>query len=408
MHVPSNSQDTQPLRIAWLVRGDEGYGVRRAVLSLIEGVRAQGHEVMVLCLSDETLASPCRALGAQVRPLSMAAPPALKGGVLDKWRGARALRRYETATREHVIAALRESRVDALHVLWPNLVGLAGAVSDELGVPCMWEMPNVVGANMPMRVSRWYYQWLCWRRGVTVLANSAYTAEHLGRWPVRPHVFHLGVSAARFDPQRVEALARSQLGIPPSAVVLGIFARLTPSKGQDRVLRALLALIEEGHDLHLLLLGGAVDTEYAHALRALAEAHGAGHRLHHVTEVSDPQRYFAAIDVAINSRVDAEPFGLSVVEAMMMARPVAVHARGGPAETVIDSETGWHVTDPSVAGWTAALRRVVAERPRWPGMGEAARRRAMTHFTIEAQAQRYLSILERVRGASVRSSRTAP
>ncbi len=383
----------RPCRIAWLVRGDERYGVHRAVLSLVTAVLRQGHQPIVICLEDASLGQACEALGAEVRMLALEPLPALAGTFVQKWRAWSVLRAYEARCVPAMTDALRPLNVDMLHVLWPNLVGVGGAVARQLSVPCLWELPNVLGTTVPLGLSRWYYQWRCWREGVTPLANSAYTAASLGCALVRPHVLHLGVDETTFNPQRVVPIDRSELGIGAGAIVLGIVARIDASKGQDRVLDAMLALVREGADLHLLLLGEASEGEFKRALQSMAAEAGAADRLHMVGEVTDPQRYYGAMDVAINSRVDAEPFGLSVVEAMMMGRPVAVHALGGPAETVRDGETGWHVHDASTHGWTAALQRILADRPHWRAWGEAARTHALERFTLAAQADRYLAIV---------------
>jgi glycosyltransferase involved in cell wall biosynthesis len=119
--------------------------------------------------------------------------------------------------------------------------------------------------------------------------------------------------------------------------------------------------------------------------------------------VSDPVPYYLACDFVINSRIGAEPFGLSVVEAMMLGRPVLAHALGGPAETVVDGVTGWHTPDMSIASVTGTLERVMAERDRWQILGAQARERALVHFTLEAVAGRLLAMLREARPCTDRS-----
>jgi glycosyltransferase involved in cell wall biosynthesis len=53
-----------------------------------------------------------------------------------------------------------------------------------------------------------------------------------------------------------------------------------------------------------------------------------------------------------------EDFGIAPVEAMAAGKPVVALNRGGPAETVVDGETGVLFDDQSVAGLSAALDRV--------------------------------------------------
>lgn len=386
-----------PRRIAWIVRGDESYGVRSAVVSLVTAMIRRGHHAHIVGLTSDALGRECEAIGAEAHTLDLEAPSSLAGPWHRKLRNLLALRRYVRRAAPRIAAALEDACIDVVHVLWPNTVGLGAGVADRLGARCVWEMPNVIGATWPACLSRWFYQWHCRRGNVIVLANSAYTAGTLGHARARPHVVHLGVDGQRFDPARITPVTRRELGIPDHAALLGIVARIDPSKGQDRVLAAMIELLRitpERNDMHLLLLGGPTDSDYTESLRDLAARNQAQHRLHLLGEVPDPQRYYAAMDVAINATVGAEAFGISVIEAMMMGRPVAVHALGGPAETVVHGLTGWHARDPSVATWTRTLRRVLADREHWPTMGQAARRQALAYFTLDAQAERYLAALD--------------
>ena len=390
------SSEPKSWRIAWLIRGDENYGVKRAVMSLVKALCRLGHQPIVLCLSDDGLVSELEGWGAETWVLNVGVPPRLKGGLVKKAGAVASLLAYQRRALRSVVKAIQATGAHAVHVLWPNLVGLAAKAGHVCGIPCLWEMPNVVGTGAPVGLSRWYYNRLCRRWGVCALANSRYTAASLGRGAEMVRLMHLGVDKEYFDPCRRDIIGREELGISSSAIIFGVVARLGYSKGQDRVLEALLSLGERAQNVHLVLLGGTRDESFIQRLREAAASGNAGQRLHLLGEVADPECYYPMMDVVINSRVDAEPFGLSVVEAMMMGRPVVVHAHGGPAETVIDGVTGWHVFDPSVGGWQSALERVLADRGRWPDMGKAAREHAAENFSLMKQAEGYLEHLNEV------------
>jgi glycosyltransferase involved in cell wall biosynthesis len=283
-------------------------------------------------------------------------------------------------------------------VLWPTLSRVAGVAAHSLGVPCFWEMPNCVSDNYPFHINRRLLQRQCSRYGIVPLANSRYTAATLGEELVKPIAMHLSADPSRFDPETVEPFPRADLGIPADAIVLCIAARLHPSKGQLEIWEAMLRCHAEGADLHLLLLGGPVDGTVGQELVRRAEAAGLRDRLHLVGLVPDPERYFLASDVVVNSRIDAEPFGLTVIEAMMMGRPMLVHALGGPAETVIEGETGWHVTSPTVPAFARGIERALADRPRWPEMRAAARQHALRCFATRVHACNYAEVVQAVLG----------
>ncbi len=382
------------LRIAWLIAGDEFAGVGQAVRGLTGAVRPVGIEPVVVSLRQGAFSDSLRAAGFEVRELNVNSLPVLRGRLINKLRLQLQIRRAVIAIRPQLAVVLREINVQAVHVLWPNLMPLAAMAASDAGVACFWEMSNALG-KYPFGANRWLVQRAIKRLGVTAIANSRYTASTLGNFPVEPIVLYLGADEVRFNPERRDQFSRSEFRIPEGAAVFAIFARLVRAKGQAVVLEAMAQLPAAYANTHLLLLGGSAAGGFGNELRALAQRLGVAERLHLVGDVPDPERYYGAIDVAINARVDAEPFGLSVVEAMMMGKPVLVHALGGPAETVVDGQTGWHVNEPTVAGFRAGLLRALSERAKWPAMGEVGRQRAMEHFGLSRQAKQYAEIVRR-------------
>ena len=388
------TDNREKIRIGWLITGDDSGGVAQAVRGLTGAVRPLGIEPVVVSLRQGDFSDSMRSAGFEVRVLNVDRLPVLRGGLISKLRLQLQVRRAVITIRPQLVHALRETNAQAVHVLWPNLMPLAAMAAYGAGITCFWEMPNIMG-KYPFGVNRRLTQRTLRNWNVTVLANSRYTANTLGDHPVKPIVLYLGADEHRFSPEATNAISRGELGIPAQATVLGIFARLTPEKGQAVILESMAQLPAAYVNTHLLLLGGPTESEFGDELRALAQRLGVADRLHLVGSVPDPERYYGVIDVAINAYLGAESFGLSVVEAMMMGKPVLVHALGGPAETVVDGVTGWHVNEPTVAGFRAGLLRALGEREKWAAMGAAGRQRSLEHFSLSRQAKQYVEIVRR-------------
>ena len=96
----------------------------------------------------------------------------------------------------------------------------------------------------------------------------------------------------------------------------------------------------------------------------------------------------------MNSRLGAEPYGLTIVEAMLMQRPVLAYATGGPSETIEDERTGWLIQSPSVTAYQEGIKRALAARSEWAEMGCYARDRALRLFSLQESARAYAAILE--------------
>ena len=88
-------------------------------------------------------------------------------------------------------------------------------------------------------------------------------------------------------------------------------------------------------------------------------------------------------DVILSARLTAEPFGLTVIEAMAMRRPVLAHGAGGPGETILDGETGWLIDAPTPEAFAQGLRRMMDDRGRWGEMGLAAEAHVRSNFSEE-------------------------
>lgn len=381
----------KPLHIAWLVWGDEAGGVATATLNNAAQLQALGQQIFFVSFGPGELAETARSRGWEVRPLGDDASlhPRYVGSGFSLAGIARRLR-IQLSLRHVLGQGLRAGeRPDLLCIPWPDLMPLAGPVCRRRGVALVLEMPNTP-SRYPLQLNQRAYAWAVRRWRVQVLANSDYTAERMALVP-GVAVVTPTVDADRFDPGTVSAIPRAALGIPDQATVLGLIARLDASKGADLLIAALAALGEP--DLHLLLVGGPQDSDYAQTLRAQVRDAGLEASVHWVDTVADPERYWAACDLAINARRDAEPFGLSIVEAMLMQKPVIAHSLGQPASTLRDGQTGWLYHRPEADALAEALRRALADRARWPEMGRAARADARQRFANETLGPRYLQRL---------------
>ncbi len=379
--------------VAFLIRGDETYGVRQGTLTLLQGLREEGWYTPVFSLQEGVTAASCREFGFVVHDSGFDLPRRPDGGTWSKLRHHFKMSSLSRQISDWLADGLNHANADALHVRWPELATIAGRAAKACRMPCFWHLPTVIRGGRLISLPAMFYQWECWRYGVVPLANSKATAATLGNFLVKPKILYLGVDAKRFDPATVQGITRSELGIPEDAAVFGMFGRVVPEKGQGRMLEALLSITDADVPLHLLLVGGPNEGHYVDKLRLTARREGAEDRLHMQEQVDDPERYYGLVDVAANAFLGSEGFGIAVVEAMMMGKPVLVHAKGGPAETVVHGETGWHAEKATVDSLANALRIALNNRPKWAKMGRAARARALNNYSTSVFCNAYRTIV---------------
>jgi glycosyltransferase involved in cell wall biosynthesis len=388
------------MKIAWLIQGNEQWGIRSGSRALILALRQLGVECPVISLGDGEFTEECKSLGLTITELDVGPLPLFSGGLGKKLVQFVQLSRREFQAQKLVTDALEKLGADALHFRRPNLVKLGGRAAFVNNMPSFWHIPNAIGSTYPFDLNRRIYQSRCKKLGIVPLANSHFTATTLGLNPVKPYVMYLAVDVDRFNPDNIEPIPRQSLGIDKEATVFGVVARLFPNKGQDRAIGATLDLIRDGHNLHLMIIGGPVRGEYYDRLASLKQQSEYGERIHIIGPVTKVERYYRMLDFSLNCRIDPEPCGISILESMMCETPALVHASGGPAETVIDGITGWHYHDPSEDELRGGILRAIGDKDNWSKIGKAARVHALAEFSQEVQARQYLQIVREILGKS--------
>jgi glycosyltransferase involved in cell wall biosynthesis len=387
------------MRIVWLANGNEGYGIARATLERMEQVRAEGHEVALCTLTSGVLTKQAGEMSMPTTVLGAGAAPGFGGGLLGKVKGLAASMKHSRKVLPQVMAALRVIDPEVVHIAHPTLLKLGGAAAKRVNAAAVWEIANSIEGWLPFELNRRIYQWVCNRHRLLPIANSRYTATTLGPTKVPAAVIFPATSTKRFNPQQVQPASRQAFGIPPDALLGVVCSRITPSKGQAVMVEALRQWCDGGQcDLRLIFVGGpgsANDEAFIEGLRAKVAAAGLEDRVVFAGASGEVERFYAMSDFSISFRIDPEPFGLSIIESMLMGKPVVVHALGGPDETVSDGVTGWKVRSAQAEALAEALSRVEHDRAGLAVMGEAARQAALEMFSREQQVLRYLEVVSR-------------
>jgi glycosyltransferase involved in cell wall biosynthesis len=91
----------------------------------------------------------------------------------------------------------------------------------------------------------------------------------------------------------------------------------------------------------------------------------------------------------------AEPFGLSIVEAMALGKPVIACATGGPLEIVQPEITGLLVPPSNPATMSAAVERLLKSEELRRRFGKNGRSRYLEYFTAARMAREISRVYER-------------
>ncbi|CUU55403.1 hypothetical protein Ga0074812_10553 [Parafrankia irregularis] len=170
-------------------------------------------------------------------------------------------------------------------------------------------------------------------------------------------------------------------GTPARLVLVG---RLSPRKGTDVALDALLRLRDAGRDVELDLVGSTFEGYewYERQLRDVAADPRLADRVRFHGFQPDIEPFLRAADVVlVPSR--AEPFGNVAVEALLAGRPLVASATQGLEEIVIADRTGLLVPPDDPAALAAAVSALLDDWPFAARLAAAGRADAVERFGLE-------------------------
>ena len=236
-----------------------------------------------------------------------------------------------------------------------------------------------------------------------MLAVSKAAREPLAalRPNVESRLVYDGVPIREVTPEAA-AQARAELGCAADDVLFGVFGRLQRWKGQDVFVAAAGEVARARPRARFVVVGGSVfglEPEYFEGLRREAAALGLGERLTFTGFRNDVPRLMAACDVVCHTTRVAEPFGMVIVEAMMLGRPVIATRGGGPSEIIDSSASGVLVPPDDPSALAAAMIDLIDDAERRRDLGRHAATRARAAFTIERMADEVLAALAVLAGS---------
>lgn len=203
-----------------------------------------------------------------------------------------------------------------------------------------------------------------WRREVRATARGAAAVVAVGERLARDAVRLAGADPAKtlvipntYDTRAFPFIEREPHGGPVRLLSVG---RLSIEKGHDVLLRAFAALLADGADLTLELVGDGPERP---GLEGLARELGiAGHvRFLGVLVGTQQREALARADLSVlPSR--SEGFGVALIEAMATGLPVVATRSGGP-DGIVGPDLGELVEPDDVGALAAGIGRAVERLP---------------------------------------------
>jgi glycosyltransferase involved in cell wall biosynthesis len=377
-HRTNGHSKSRPLRIGAIMPLAEQRGGAELLFDEIVRAAPPGRVAWVLFfLEDGPMARGLQDAGYEVHVVAA-------GRLRDVARFARAVR--------EIARISRASGVDVL-LGWMSKAqlygGAAGLVAD---IPVVWFQH---GLPADVHVLDWLATFVP-AAGV-LTCSKAGARQQANLWPHRAtRVVYPGIDLKRFAPDHLpdSAELRRELGLPSDGPLVGMVGRLQRWKGMHVFVDAMERVLEERPDALGVIVGGRHDLEpdYADYLEGEIHRRGLEKQLLLVGFQTNVPRWLQAMDVFVHAS-DREPFGMVIVEAMALGKPVVAGAEGGPREIVFSGKNGLlapYGNDRKLAGH---ILRYLNDPEYARKIGLKARERA-AFFSVERAADRLLHAIE--------------
>lgn len=373
------------------------------VVLFMVGLEPGGGSVYVVRLAQELIRQ-----GIEVKVVSLRcleSTPLIMMGRNIPWEclGMRSL--YDLGIIIPIISKLRQFKPDVVHTNHPIDAVVGNLAARFIGIPCVTtvhSLLNHISLAKPDAMSRFlayqryfWSEWLAAKFANTIIAVSKPVREELINsgisHPSKVKVIYQGIDLEQFHPSRFASSKAKSLSV-------GCVSRLSPEKGIEYFIEMALKLSERHPNVRFRLVGGVrnrVEQLYLEKCKTILKNSGKKTLVDFLGHQLDIPYQISQMDVVVVPSL-TEGFGLSVVEAMAMEKPVVATSVGGIPEIVQDGETGFLVEPGNVEAMVEVVDRLLEDTLLRRQIGHKARERVENTFSLKQMVEQTLLCYESI------------
>ncbi len=349
-----------PARILYLHGITMIGGAETDLLSLIGGLNREEFHPYVACPPEGPLVEELRSLHVP-----------LCGLELPAWRKLTDISRNPIAV-GHLVRLIHKHRIDLIHVndfWWNPVAWLASRLTRR---PCVVHIRQHI---QPIKVKQYWLN----KSDMLIAVSHGIKDIVLGAGVRRDRikVAHSGIDFPVGFQQHDRI--KSCYSLETDQPVIGIVAHLLPHKGYEYLIQAFGEVKKAFPKSHLLIVGDG-NAHYRSELSTLIERLGLERAITFAGFQRKVFEYISAFDVFVLPSI-YEAFGIALLEAMAMEKPIVASRVGGIPEIVVDGISGILVPPRDSGALASALLRLLQDEKVRREMGRAGRQRLETHFT---------------------------
>ncbi|MFW5866966.1 MAG: glycosyltransferase family 4 protein [Armatimonadota bacterium] len=345
-----------PLTVLTIITPSRYSGAERVAVYLADGLQRRGHRVVFACKPNEQLLGALEKRGIEAHALPISGKGNLMAPFLLAWFA------------EWVGADLIHTHLSTAS-LWGAVAGKLTGIPTVASVHALCMKTCYVYSDMLTTCSEGVREYMM-AQGIP---------------GERIEVMYNGLNPAQFEGLPPGPEVRDELNLPHDAPVIGEVAHLSPRKGQTHLLDAVALLLERWPDLTCLLIGEGEDRE---ELEARVVELGIEDHVRLTGYRADARKIMKAMDVVVLPSVAIEGFGIALIEAAFVGKPVVGSDAPGIREAVVDGQTGLLAPPGDATALADAIGKLLGDPELAASMGARGRERARSTFTLDRMVTR--------------------
>ncbi len=198
--------------------------------------------------------------------------------------------------------------------------------------------------------------------------------EIVRRYPFlkgKVRVIYNGVDMEFFTPANANGQLknkREQYKIKSDDIVVGFAGRLVEYKGAHVLIEAFKKLLVSYPNLRLFIIGGLTysrneETPYIQKLKKMCQGFEDRITFTGFVDLKEIPVLIGLSDIFVVPSLWEEPFGVIVIEAMAMGKPVIAFAKGGIKEIIMSDNTGRLVSETTAEALANTMAQLIKESP---------------------------------------------
>jgi L-malate glycosyltransferase len=348
-------------------------GGQNQALLLLRGLRDRGHEAELVAATGSALGQRAATAGVVVHFVS---------------RGI-----YRLPAAWKIRGLLRNGRFDVVHANEAHAVTAAWLALWREGNPL--RVPFVISRRVGYPLGKSALAQARYKAASRIIANSRWVAEQAAASGAPPEKLTVVYEGAEIPPRftaKQRERARARWGIMPPEPLLGCVGVLLPDKGQEWLIRSLVAVKKEFAGTKLLLAG---DGPCRARLKSLARNLGLKDDVIFAGFVKDVEMVYAALDVFLLPSM-FEALNNSLLAAMAYEIPSIAFNRGAIGEIIEHGKSGLLVSGPNVEEISQATIQLLRQHDFARQVGHAGRIRVELTFSANKMVDGMINVFQEV------------